>query len=227
MTYSIVRPTAFFKSVSGQFEGIKNGDGNPYVVFGDGAVTRCNPISEEDLAEFMVDSITNESRHNKIMNIGGPDEPLTAKRLGEMMHHSLGKEPKFVHAPTGIFDTIINSLQWAADVTGSEKFEDAAETARIGKYYAVEDMLTTAPHEKYGKITMQMHYDKISSEGQDPFTPVRATSAIANVLTFGPALAFVGIPLSFVLDFNNLSSVAVASNVDTSTLWLATLNHLP
>ncbi|KAL7483212.1 hypothetical protein ACHAW6_008857, partial [Cyclotella cf. meneghiniana] len=39
MTYSIVRPTAFFKSVSGQFESIMKG--NSYVLFGDGEVTRC------------------------------------------------------------------------------------------------------------------------------------------------------------------------------------------
>jgi hypothetical protein len=31
----------------------------------------------------------------------------------------------------------------------SEAFEDFAETGRIGKYYAVEDMLTTAPEEKF------------------------------------------------------------------------------
>lgn len=82
MTYSIVRPTAFFKSVSGQLEGIQQGA--PYVLFGDGAVTRCNPIAESELAEFMVDCITDESRHGQIMNLGGPDEPLTNQMLGEV-----------------------------------------------------------------------------------------------------------------------------------------------
>ena len=53
-----------------------------------------------------------------------------------------------------------------------ESLEDAAEYARIGKYYAVEDMLTVSDTEKYGKITMKEHYDKIASQGQDPFTPV-------------------------------------------------------
>ena len=231
MTYSIVRPTAFFKSVSGQFEAMKKG--NPYVVFGDGAVTRCNPISEEDLAEFMVDCITDVSRHQQIMNIGGPDDPLTAKRLGEMMQASLGIEnPTFSYAPTGIFDIIINSLQWLADVTKSEAIEDAAETARIGKYYAVEDMLTTEPHEKYGKITMKMHYDRIAAEGQDPFTPVRATSAISGVLSAVPALGVAG---SFYVAFQNsllpaAVQTALAETVSEplgSNLWLATLNHPP
>ena len=82
MSYSIIRPTAFFKSVSGQLEAIQGGA--PYVLFGDGAVTRCNPISECDLAQFMLDSLTHQDMHNKILNVGGPDEPLTNKMLGEV-----------------------------------------------------------------------------------------------------------------------------------------------
>ena len=41
-----------------------------------------------------------------------------------------------------------------------------------GKYYAVEDMLTTDPAEKFGTITLQEHYDRIAVEGQeyDPYT---------------------------------------------------------
>jgi Predicted nucleoside-diphosphate-sugar epimerases len=82
LTWSVIRPTAFFKSVSGQLEGIQNG--NPYVLFGDGAVTRCNPIAESELAEYMLNCMTDESKCNKIMNIGGPDKPLTNKMLGDV-----------------------------------------------------------------------------------------------------------------------------------------------
>ncbi len=170
LTWSIVRPTAFFKSVSGQLEGIQNG--NPYVLFDDGAVTRCNPIAESELAEFMLNCMTDESKCNKIMNIGGPDQPLTNKDLGDMMHKAAGLESRYVYAPTWIFDSIINTLQLLATLLKSEALEDAAEYGRIGKYYAVEDMLTTKPEEKFGKITMQEHYNKIASEGQDPFTPM-------------------------------------------------------
>jgi len=170
MTWSIVRPTAFFKSVSGQLEGIQKG--NPYVLFGDGSVTRCNPIAESELAEFMMNCMTDKSKCNKIMNIGGPDDPLTNQMLGEMMYQAAGLEPRFVYAPTWIFDSIINTLQVFATVFKSEALEDAAEYGRIGKYYAVEDMLTMKPEEKYGQITMQDHYNKIVAEGQDPFTPM-------------------------------------------------------
>ena len=126
MTWTSVRPTAFFKSVSGQLEAIRGGA--PYVLFGDGAVTRCNPIAESELAEYMVNTITDTSKHGKILNIGGPDEPLTNQMLGEMMYQSLRMEPKFVYAPTTLFDPIINALQWIADRTGEEKWQGAAET---------------------------------------------------------------------------------------------------
>jgi divinyl chlorophyllide a 8-vinyl-reductase len=82
MTYSIVRPTAFFKSVSGQLEVIQQGA--PFVMFGDGEVTRCNPIAEADLATYLIDSISDKSRKNKVINLGGPDEPLTMKKQGEV-----------------------------------------------------------------------------------------------------------------------------------------------
>lgn len=82
MTYSIVRPTAFFKSVSGQYESILQG--NSYVLFGDGSVTQCNPIAEEDLAIFMCDSAIDETKWGRILNVGGPDEPLSNKMLGEV-----------------------------------------------------------------------------------------------------------------------------------------------
>ena len=82
MTYTIVRPTAFFKSVSGKLSVIQSGA--PYVMFGDGEVTRCNPIAESDLARYMIDSMKDKSRENKIINLGGPDEPLTMKKQGEV-----------------------------------------------------------------------------------------------------------------------------------------------
>ena len=180
MTYSIVRPTAFFKSVSGQLEVINQGA--PFVMFGDGEVTRCNPISEADLATYLIDSITDKSRQNKIINLGGPDEPLTMKKQGEMLYKAVGKEPNFLYAPLGLFDIIIDSLQWVADTFNSEKFENAAETGRIGKYYAVEDMLTTDPDEKFGTMTLQEHYNKIAVEGQeyDPYTTMFAKAPTAE-----------------------------------------------
>ena len=68
--------------MSGQLEVIQQGA--PFVMFGDGEVTRCNPIAEADLATYLIDCIKDKSRENKIINLGGPDEPLTMKKQGEV-----------------------------------------------------------------------------------------------------------------------------------------------
>ena len=99
-----------------------------------------------------------------------------------MLYKAVGKEPNFLYAPLWLFDVIIDSLQWAADTFNSEKLENAAETGRIGKYYAVEDMLTTDPSEKYGTMTLQEHYNKIAVEGQeyDPYTTMFAKAPVTE-----------------------------------------------
>lgn len=171
-----VRPTAFFKSVSGQLE-VVNG-GSPFVYFdlGGGRNARCNPISEPDLAAALIDQVADDSHKNAVWNLGGPDEGFSMSEQGAMIHDVLKKEgePKLLAVPIGIFDVIIDGLQWVATTFKSEKFEDAAEFGRIGKYYAVEDMLTTEPDEKYGRATLREHYSYIAENGQeyDPYTTV-------------------------------------------------------
>ena len=61
------------------------------------------------------------------------------------------------------------------------QLSDAAEFGRIGKYYAVEDMLTTDPSQKFGGITLREHYTKVSVEGQeyDPYTTIFGKTAAA------------------------------------------------
>ncbi len=58
MRYSIVRPTAFFKSLSGQIERVRAG--HPFLIFGDGTLTACKPISEDDLAEYVAGCLGRE-----------------------------------------------------------------------------------------------------------------------------------------------------------------------
>jgi uncharacterized protein YbjT (DUF2867 family) len=80
--WTVVRPTAFLKSISGQFQAIQ--DGAPYILFGDGTMTRCNPIAESELAEFIMDSLIDPNKWNRILNVGGPDSPLTNQRIAEV-----------------------------------------------------------------------------------------------------------------------------------------------
>jgi divinyl chlorophyllide a 8-vinyl-reductase len=172
INYSIVRPTAFFKSVSGQLELLQQGW--PFVMFGDGEICRCNPIGEQDLATYMINCIDDQTKWNKILNLGGPDDGMTMKKQGEMIFDIIDKEPKFIKAPIGIFDAIIGVFAFFGKFFPN--MEDAAELGRIGKYYAVEDMLTTEPTEKFGTITLREHYERIAIEGQeyDPYTTMLA-----------------------------------------------------
>lgn len=104
------------------------------------------------------------------MDVGGPDAGLTPKRQAEILFDVVGKEPSFIKVPIGLFDAIIGAIDFFAQF--SDKAKDAAELARIGKYYAVEDMLTTKPAEKFGTITLRDHFARIAREGQeyDPYT---------------------------------------------------------
>jgi len=168
--YSIVRPTAFFKSVSGQFELVQQGW--PFVMFGDGETCRCNPIAETDLAAYMLDCLDQPEKWNRVLNVGGPDSGLSMKEQGELLFQVLGKPAKFWKVPIAVFDVVIGVLAGLGKIFPS--LEDAAELGRIGKYYAVEDMLTTDPLEKFGKVTLHQHYERIRVEGQeyDPYTTV-------------------------------------------------------
>jgi len=172
-----VRPTAFFKSVSGQLEVVDGGGPFVYFDLGNDRCARCNPISEPDLAAALIDQVADDTNKNGIWNIGGPDVGgLSMAEQGEMIHSILEKEgdPKLLGVPIGIFDIIINGLQWVGDTFSNQWFDDAAELGRIGKYYAVEDMLTTDPSEIYGRTTLEQHYTYIAENGQeyDPYTTV-------------------------------------------------------
>lgn len=137
LTYSIVRPTAFFKSLSGQLDRVKRG--KPFLIFGDGKLTACKPISDRDLADFLADCLSDTSRHNRVMPIGGPGDAITPLQQGEELFSLLGMTPRFKRVPLALLDTIIGCLGIAGRVV--PKVKRYAELARIGRYYATESML--------------------------------------------------------------------------------------
>lgn len=172
LTYSIVRPTAFFKSLAGQVELVK--DGKPYVMFGDGKLCACKPISEQDLASFIVDCILSEELTNRILPIGGPGDALTPLEQGEMLFRLVGKEPKFLKVPIQIMDFAIGVLDFLVKIFPS--IEDAAEFGKIGRYYAAESMLIWDPESgeynaektpSYGKDTLEDFFRRVLEEGMD------------------------------------------------------------
>ena len=141
VTWSIVRPTAFFKSLSGQLERVRKG--KPFLVFGNGAMTACKPVSDDDLADFLAGCIHDTSRHNRVLPIGGPGEAITPVQQGELLFAALELPVKFRRVPVGLLDAIIAVLSILGRVVPA--LSDKAELARIGRYYATESMLVLDP----------------------------------------------------------------------------------
>lgn len=141
LTWSIVRPTAFFKSLSGQVERVRQG--KPYLVFGDGRLTACKPVSDDDLGRYLADCLEDETRWNRILPIGGPGPAITPRQQGEHLFALLGVEPRFREVPVGLIGILRRVLAGLGHF--SAKLADKAELAGIGEYYATESMLVLDP----------------------------------------------------------------------------------
>jgi divinyl chlorophyllide a 8-vinyl-reductase len=137
LDYSIVRPTAYFKSLSGQVARVQQG--KPFLVFGDGGLTACKPISDDDLAAYLADCLDHEDRRHRVLPIGGPGEAITPRQQGERLFAMLGREPRFKQVPVALMDGIVGVLGSAAKLW--PPLQAKAEFARIGRYYATESML--------------------------------------------------------------------------------------
>ena len=137
LTYSIVRPTAFFKSLSGQLDRVRAG--KPFLVFGDGTLTACKPISDRDLGAFIAGCVDNLERANQILPIGGPGPAITPMDQAEALFALLGKPVKMKRVPVAMMDAIRAVLGVLGKV--SPKMVEKAELVGIGRYYATESML--------------------------------------------------------------------------------------
>ena len=168
LNHSIVRPTAFFKSLSGQFERVRQG--KPFLIFGQGDLTACKPIGDEDLADYIVGCLDDPQRQGRILPIGGPGPALTPLQQGHALFEVLGLAPRFKRVPVAVLDGIIATLQ-----TFGHLFPAAArkaEFARIGRYYATESMLVWDPERgryseeatpSFGQQTLRDHYRDMAS----------------------------------------------------------------
>jgi divinyl chlorophyllide a 8-vinyl-reductase len=169
IAYTIVRPTAFFKSLSGQLKRVKKG--KPFLIFGDGELTRCKPISDADLARFIADCMDDPARRNAILPIGGPGPAISLREQGALIFELLGKEPRFKSVSPGLFTKAEKVLSLGAGLSGW--FAEKAEYARIARYYATESMLVLDPASgtyqadltpEYGTETLRDHYARMLAE---------------------------------------------------------------
>ncbi len=166
LRYSIVRPTAFFKSLAGQVERLKRG--KPFLVFGNGELTACKPISQADLARFMAECIVDPDKHNRVLAVGGPGPALTPRQQAELLFGLLDRQPRFRKVPLALFGCIITPLSGLGKVFPA--LRDRAEFARIGRYYASESMLVWDEDKgrydadatpEYGKDTLEAFYRRV------------------------------------------------------------------
>ncbi|MEM7472812.1 MAG: NAD(P)H-binding protein [Pseudomonadota bacterium] len=165
LNWSIVRPTAFFKSLSGQIERVRSG--KPYLVFGDGTLTACKPISDADLGRFLSSCLTDPAKTRRVLPIGGPGPALTPLDQGKTLFEAFELTPKFRHVPIAVMRAIIGGLSLAGVV--SNRAREKAELARIGHYYATESMLvwdessqrySAALTPEFGEDTLRDHFEK-------------------------------------------------------------------
>ncbi len=170
LAHTIVRPTAFFKSLAGQLERVQAG--KAYLVFGDGSLTACKPISEADLASYLVDCLEKPERWNRILPVGGPGPALTPREQGELIFRLAGRAPQFREVPLAMFnvmDALLTPLGRLSKACAAK-----AELARIGRYYATESMLVWDEEAgrydadatpSYGKEKLEAFFARALEEG--------------------------------------------------------------
>lgn len=168
MRYSIVRPTAFFKSLSGQLRRVQQG--KPYLMFGDGRLTACKPISDHDLGRYLARCLADTDKHDRILPIGGPGAAITPVEQGEYLFERLGKKPQFKRVPIRLLDVVVHGLRAGGYLLPA--LAAKAELAKIGRYYATESMLVWDPVSQsydagttpsFGTQTLFDHYDQLLS----------------------------------------------------------------
>tara|TARA_B100000902_G_scaffold162951_1_gene158187 strand:+ start:376 stop:1371 length:996 start_codon:yes stop_codon:yes gene_type:complete len=172
MAYTIIRPTAFFKSLAGQVDRVKSG--RKFITFDNGEITSCKPISERDLAEFICSSLTNPKMENKILPIGGPSPAITPLDQGNLLFNLTGKKPKFLRVPSNFLKVLQTTLAPLSYFSSS--FRDRIEFLRIAHYYATESMLywenesigySSEKTPEFGTESLKYFYMRVLKKGLD------------------------------------------------------------
>ena len=142
--------------------------GKPFLLFGDGTLTACKPISDDDLAAFLVGCLDDPARRNRVLPIGGPGDAVSPRQQGEQLFALLGRPPRFRHVSVALLDVIVAVLSVLGRIV--PPLADKAQLARIGRYYATESMLVWDPVvRRYdaaatpstGRDTLADHYAKL------------------------------------------------------------------
>lgn len=137
LDWTIVRPTAFFKSLSGQVARVQAG--KPILVFGDGRLTACKPISDADLGRFLALCLVDPGAVGRVLPVGGPGPAITPLDQVAMLERLTGAPVRVKRVPVGMMGAIVGVLGGLGRLVPA--LAAKAELARIGRYYATESML--------------------------------------------------------------------------------------
>ena len=168
LSHTIVRPTAFFKSLSGQLARVQQG--KPFLVFGDGCLTACKPIADADLASFMIERLVDPGSAGATLPIGGPGPAITPRDQVAMLEEILQRPVTTRSVSPRLFDVLGALMAPAAWV--SQWGRNKAELLRIGRYYATESMLVwdqqrgayaAADTPEWGRQTLADYYRAVLS----------------------------------------------------------------
>lgn len=141
LAYTIVRPTGYFGFLSDIFRMAQKGRGRG-IVIGNGEAAS-NPISEQDVAEVCVDSLTCSEVD---LPIGGPDV-FTRREIVELTFDVLNKKPRIRRVPAWLFKMGVSPLallnprlhalcRFGAAVSVTDFVAPAGGTRHLRDYFA-------------------------------------------------------------------------------------------
>ena len=178
LIYSIVRPTAFFKSLSGQINRVRSG--KPFIVFDSGEKTSCKPISRADLARYICECLTNTSREKKILPIGGPGPAVTPNDQADLLFKNTKRKKKIRRVPSWIF--LLFAFLLTPFCFLSIKLANLREFMRIAHFYATESMLVWDEQaKKYSdQKTLETGFDKLEDFYKEQFQDINKKIPMAD-----------------------------------------------
>ena len=163
LDWTVVRPTALMKSLSGQLARVRRG--RPFLVFGDGRLTATKPISADELGRFLAACLLDPSTRGRVLPIGGPGPALTPRDQAGILAELLGRRVRLRRVPPALLAGAARALALTAPLRPA--MAEKAELARIGHYYATQSMLVLDPATgrpdadatpETGRTTLREHY---------------------------------------------------------------------
>ncbi len=166
INHTIIRPTAYFKSLSGQIERVKSG--KRFIIFDQGLTNWFKPISERDLSLFITKKILKKTAYGKVFLIGGPGPAINPREQGKLLFKAANMSERFLSLPSYSFKILLFTL--GPFGIFSQKIRDLKEFLRIALYYATESMLvwdeedrnyTDKKTPEFGNDTLEGFYEKV------------------------------------------------------------------